>query len=280
MAKKGWNAFAYPNKAYDYSGSKLAKVWPKLHAGSCEPFPDEKRVAHLLKAHPSLGTDPAAIAAQLQDAWRAFHRGEFQRAYELGIALGPMGASLAIKAGGVHASYLLDNESEQIKRYEGLIRIAEESVEAQPDEPNAYYPHAYAIGRYSQLISITTALKQGLAGKVRTSLERTLELQPDHAEASTALGLFHAEIVGKLGSMLARLTYGASAAEAEKYLRRGVELIPDAPIGWIEYGRGLLLLHGEKAEDQVAEAFDTAAKLKPRDAMEDLDSRWAREQIE
>ena len=101
MAKKGWAAFPYADKAYDYAGDKLAKSWKVLHAGDQEPFPDDKHVAKLLKANPKLGKDPAALAAALQEAWRAFHRGDFEAAYEQGKALKALGASVAIKAAGI-----------------------------------------------------------------------------------------------------------------------------------------------------------------------------------
>jgi hypothetical protein len=42
----------------------------------------------------------------------------------------------------------------------------------------------------------------------------------------------------------------------------------------------LLLLHGEKQEDAAAGAYEKAAKVKPKDAMEMLDAAWARDQIE
>jgi len=107
-----------------------------------------------------------------------------------------------------------------------------------------------------------------------------LKIAPKHAEARTALGVYHAEIVGKVGGMLAKLTYGASAGEAEKQLKEAVKLTPDSPIAWIEYGNALLLLHGDQREDDVAEAYQKASKIKPRDAMEALDAAWARDQIE
>jgi len=280
MAKKGWAAFPHPDKAFDYTGDKLAKAWKDLHAGDQEPFPDEKHVATLLKKQPKPGKDAGAIATALQDAWRAFHRGDFQHAYESGVALQALGASVAIKAGGIHATYLLDDDKAKAARYEELIALADAAVAALPDEANSHYRRAFAIGRLSQTISITKALAQGLAGKVRESLDATLERAPKHAEAETALGLYHAEIVGKVGGMLAKITYGASATEAEKHLKQALKLTPAAPIAWVEYGNGLLLLHGDKREDEVAEAWDKAAKLKPRDAMEALDAAWAREQIE
>jgi tetratricopeptide (TPR) repeat protein len=280
MAKSTWAAFPHPDKAFDYAGDKLAKAWPKLHAGDQETFPDEKHVAKLLKTNSKLGKDAGNIAAQLQDAWRAFHRGDFHEAYEAGVALKALGASVAVKSGGIHASYLVASDKDKIARYEALVKIADEAVAALPGEANSHYRRAYALGRYSQCLSIAQALAQGMAGKVKSALDKALALAPRHAEARAALALYHAEIVGKVGGMLAKLTYGASAAEAEKQLKEALKLTPDAPIGWVEYGNMLLLLYGDKREDDAAEAYAKAAKLKPRDAMEALDAEFAREQIE
>ncbi|HEX7110968.1 MAG TPA: hypothetical protein VF216_00860 [Mizugakiibacter sp.] len=279
MAKKSWTAFPYPDAAYDYRGDALAKAWKTLHAGDQEPFPDARHVGALLKANPKLSKDAAAVAEALQDAWRAFHRGDFQDAYERGVALKALGASVAVKAGGIHATYLLDADKEKIARFEALAALAAEAVDALPEEANSHYRHAFALGRLSQTLSIAKALAQGIAGKVRASLETALELAPKHAEAHTAMGLYHAEIVAKVGGMLAKLTYGANAAAAEKHLKEALKLTPASPIAWIEYGNGLLLLHGDKREDEAAEAYAKAAKLKPHDAMEALDAAYAREQL-
>ena len=40
--------------------------------------------------------------------------------------------------------------------------------------------------------------------------DKALKLEPNHADAHIALGTYHAEIVSKVGGMLASLTYGAS----------------------------------------------------------------------
>jgi tetratricopeptide (TPR) repeat protein len=279
MAKSKWAAFPHPDKAYDYAGDKLAKAWKTLHAGDLESYPDEKQVAKLLKANPALGKDAGKLAARLQDAWRAFHRGDFHEAHEAGVALNALGASVAIKAGGIHATHLLKSDKDKLARYADLAELAESAIAALPDEPNSHYRRAFALGRYSQCLSIAQALAQGIAGKVKSSLDATLKLAPKHAEAHTALGLYHAEIVGKVGGMLAKFTYGASAGEAEKQLKEALKLTPDSPVAWIEYGNAQLLLHGARNEDGAAAAFARAAKLKPRDAMERLDVEWAKAQL-
>ena len=63
---------------------------------------------------------------------------------------------------------------------------------------------AYALGRYSQGISVAKALAQGLGGKVKNALETTIKLAPKHADAHIALGAFHAEVIDKVGSLLGR----------------------------------------------------------------------------
>jgi tetratricopeptide (TPR) repeat protein len=281
MASK-WAAFPHDAKAYAYAGDALKKAWPKLHAGDCEPFPDARRAAAQLKAAgkaaPRLDAD--ALATTLQDAWRAFHRGDFQVAFEAGEALGPIGASVATKALGIHATYLVKGDADKLKRFEQAARLAEAAVKALPDDANSHYRHAFALGRYSQGLSIAKALKQGIAGKVRDSLDTALELAPRHAEAHTALALYHAEIIGKIGAMIGGLTYGAKASEAESHIRTALKLTPDSPIAHIEHGNVLMLLHGDKQEDAAATAYEKATRLKPRDAMEALDAAYAREQLE
>lgn len=282
MAKKAWAKFPHDNKAFDYAGDKLAKQWDALHAGDCETFPDEAHIAAVLKKFPKAGkaADAAAIAASLQDAWRAYHRGDFQAAFEAGEKLGALGASVAVKAAGIHAVYLLDDEDAQLERWEQLAAMAEKAAAVLPEDANTHYRYAFALGRYSQGISIAKALTQGLAGKVKIALDKTLKLAPKHAEAHTALGLYHAEIVNKVGAMIGGLTYGAKAATGEELLDKAVKLTPNAPIAHIERGNGLLLLYASKREDDAAAAYEKASKLKPRDAMEKLDIEFAKSQLE
>ncbi|MBN6110436.1 hypothetical protein [Xanthomonas bonasiae] len=284
MAAKptAWAPFPYDANAYAYPGEALKKAWPKLHAGDREPYPDPARAQALLAAAGKAGKghDAQTLSAALIEAWRAFHQGQFQQAYSAGQALGVFGASVAVKALGIHASYLVDDDKEKLQRLQQAATLAEAAIAVLPDEANSHYRHAFALGRYSQGLSIVKALKQGIAGKVRQSLEAALELEPKHAEAHMALALYHAEIIGKVGAMIGGLTYGAKAATAEQHIQQALKLTPDTPIAHVEYANVLLLLHGDKREDAAAGEFETAAKLKPRDAMEALDAAFAREQLE
>jgi tetratricopeptide (TPR) repeat protein len=283
MAKSAWAAFPHDAKAFAYAGDALKKAWPKLHAGDAEPFPDSKRAAALIeaagKAAPK-GLDANKLADALQEAWRAFHRGDFKAAFDAGEALGPVGASVAVKALGIHATHLVDDDAEKLKRFEQAAKLAEAAIKALPDDANSHYRYAFALGRYSQGLSIAKALKDGIAGKVRTALDATLELEPKHAEAHTAMAIYHGEIIGKVGAMIGGLTYGAKASEADKHIKAALKLTPDSPIAHIEHGNLLMLLHGDKKEDEAAATYEKAAKCKPVDAMEALDVAYAKSQLE
>lgn len=281
--KSGWAKFPHDQKAFDFSGDKLKKAWPSLHSGDCEPYPDDKRAAALIKAAGKAapkGLKAEELASQLQQAWAAYHHGDFQQAFELSEALGPVGASVACKAMGIHTTYLVDDEDEQLKRFEQAGKLAEAAIAALPDEANSHYRFAFTMGRYSQGISITKALKMGLATKVRKALDATLELAPKHAEAQTALALYHAEIISKIGAMIGGMTYGAKASEAEKLMASALKLTPDSPIAHLEHGNMLMLLYGDKKEDAAANAIEKSCKLKPKDAMEKLDAEYAKAQLE
>ena len=254
-----WNPFPYDSDDYRYTIGDLADAWSELHLGDLEPLPGDE---------------------QLLQAWQAFHAGDFQLAVETADALGIEGHAAANKATGIYANYLEENPERQVALFQQAIARAERAIEALPDDPNAHYFHAFNLGRYSQSTSVVKAIKQGLAGKIRESLERALKLQPEHAEAHTAMGLYHAEIIDKIGKLMGSVTYGASPEAAIEHLRTAVELTPAAPIAHIEYGNGMYLLFGDRKLDAVTECYVTASEMTPRDAMEHLDVAFATSELE
>jgi len=204
MAKSGWAKFPYADKSYEYEGAALKKAWPRLHRGDCEPFPGE---------------------ASIQEAWRCFHRGDFGRAIEQGDAAGAAGLNVASKAAAIYATYLEQSAARSLKLLEEAAARAEQAIDADPRDANAHYLHALALGRYGQGISVAAALKKGLGGKIKASLEAAIKLQAKHADAHIGLGTWHAEIVGKVGALVGGMTYGAKKDAAEEHFKKALKLI-------------------------------------------------------
>ncbi|MEP7156976.1 MAG: hypothetical protein ABI905_14450 [Betaproteobacteria bacterium] len=252
MAK--WTAFPLDQKSITYAGEALKKNWDALHKGDGEVYPK---------------------AAGLQEAWRQYHAGNFAAAVDAGE-----GATVAIKATSIYATYLEKKDAAKVKLYQDAMAMASALMAKEPGNANAFYQFAYAAGRYSQSISVLKALKEGYGGKIKTALETALKLDAKHAEAHTAMGAYHAEIIDKVGGMVGKLTYGASKDLSVEHYEKAIKLNPTSPIAHIEYANGLLMLFGDKEEDKAVKLYEKAAKMKGRDAMEMLDIEMAQNELE
>lgn len=269
---KRWAKFPHDNKPFNYDREGLIAQWDLLHRGDCEPLPTSERVLSLAPAQ----SNPEETADALLEAWRLYHVGAFSEAVLLADEIGVLAHAVANKASGIYADYVEDDETIQKAIYEHGMNRAADAINAFPSDPNAHYFHAFMTGRYSQCISVTKALKDGLATRVQSDIATVLELQAKHAEGYLALGLFHAEVIDKVGRMVGRVTYGASSDESLKAFQTALKLTPKSPIAWIEYGNALYLMFGDDRIQESNEAYETATQCKVIDAMTCLDVAYAK----
>ena len=256
MAK--WTAFPHDAAEYTFDAAALKKHWARLHAGDAEPLP----------------TDVKVLAA-----WALFHAGGFEKAVDAGIKAGGAGITVANKAQAIYANYLEKSEKTKLALFMEVAERAEAQLATDPKNANAYYFMAYALGRYSQGISIAKALAQGLGSKVKSALEASIKLAPKHADAHIALGAFHAEVIDKVGSLLGR-TQGASKDAGLAMYKTALKLNPTSAIAMVEYANGLVMLEGDKKMKEATQFYEDAAASKPLDAMERLDVEMAKAELE
>ena len=258
MAKK-WVKFPHADKAFVFDAAGLKKHWARLHKGDCEPFPKDAAVV---------------------EAWRHYHAGDFQQAVEAGNAAGGAGVNAAVKAQAVYANYLEKADSAKLALFEEAAGWADARRGAAAKDANAHYLYAFALGRYSQGISVAKALAQGFGGKIKGALLAAHKLEPKHAEAWTAYGAYQAEVIAKVGGIVAGVTYGAKKDAAIDCFQQAVKLFPESPIAYIEYANGLMLLFGKGTVDEATALYEKAAAAKPADAMERLDVELAKAELE
>ena len=256
MAK--WTAFPHDAAEYSFDAAALKKNWARLHAGDAEPLPADAKVLA---------------------AWGLFHAGEFQKAAEAGLKAGSAGITVANKAQAIYANYLEKSEKAKLALFMEVAERAEAQIAADSKNANAHYLMAYALGRYSQGISIAKALAQGLGSKVKSALETAIKLAPKHADAHIALGAFHAEVIDKVGSLLGR-TQGASKDAGLAMFKTALKLNPTSAIAMVEYANGLVMLEGEKKMKEATQLYEDAAACTPMDAMERLDVEMAKAELE
>ena len=252
-----WTPFPHLGE-YTFDAASLKRNWVRLHAGDAEPLPAE---------------------ASVLDAWALFHNGEFQKCVQAGLKAGGAGITVANNATCIYANYLEKKEKTRLDLYLEVAHRAEAQIAADANNVNAHYWLAYALGRYSQGISVAKALAQGLGGKVKTALETTIKLQPRHADAHIALGAFHAEVIDKVGSLIGGMTYGAKKDVGLKLFQEALKLNPGSAIGLIEYANALVMLDGDKKLKDATRLYEQAAALKPADATERLDVEMAKAEL-
>jgi tetratricopeptide (TPR) repeat protein len=279
-----WKPFPHDSAQFNYGGQALAEQWPVLHRGDCIPFPGDDWVCDLLEqvplaAPPGFDGDTAGLASGIRAAWRCYHAGDFRQSVELADQCGLMAHACANKATGIHASYLQEGDQQQAS-FQTAIERAEHAVRIFGEDANSHYFRAFNLGRYGQSISIIEALKRGMAGKIHESLTVALELAPEHAEAHTAMGMYHAEIINKVGKLMGGITYGANANEALEHFETALELTPNAPVAHVEFANGLYLLFGDRRLDEVTDLYIRASEMHARDAMEKLDIEAAMSELE
>jgi tetratricopeptide (TPR) repeat protein len=179
----------------------------------------------------------------------------------------------------VHASYLEKKEKARLEQFLEAAERAASLAAAEPGNPNGWYFQAYALGRYSQGISVAKALAQGLGSKVKEALEKAIALQPRHADAHIALGSFHAEVIDKVGSLIGGMTYGAKKDAGLRLFQEALRIHPGSALGLVEYANGLVMLEGEERLKEATRLYEQAAALKPLDALERLEVELAREEL-
>jgi tetratricopeptide (TPR) repeat protein len=258
MAKK-WAKFPHPDKHFAFDAAGLKKNWARLHRGDGEPFPKD---------------------VDVQNAWRHFHAGEFAAAVDAGKSAGGAGINAAIKAQVVYATYLEKSDKAKIALLEEAAGWGESRCKVAPKDANAHYLYAFALGRYSQGISVAKALAQGLGGRVKEALLTAMKLEPKHADAHIAYGAYQAEVIDKVGGLVARVTYGANKDSAVEHFEKAIKLNPDSAIARIEYANGLLTLFGKSRIADAERLYEEAAAATPADAMERLDVARAQAELE
>jgi tetratricopeptide (TPR) repeat protein len=252
-----WTAFPQPDQ-FRFDAGSLAVHWPLLHAGDAEPLPQDPEVLR---------------------AWALFHSGRFHEAAQAGLKAGGAGITAANRATAIYATHLEKKEKTRLDLFMTVAQRAQAQTAQEANNPNAWYWQAYALGRYSQGISVAKALAQGLGSQVKQALEKTIKLQPRHADAHVALAMFHAEVIDKVGSLIGGMTYGTKKEVGLKLFQDALKINPGSAISMIECANGILMLEGEKKMSEATRLYEQAVAIEPMDAMEWLHVQLAKAEL-
>lgn len=242
--------------------SALQTHWKELHQSDTEVWPHTDAV---------------------QQAWLSFHRGQFDKAVELGLAAGQSGLNVANKAQSIVARHLETQERQRMALLQAVVDRAGGQLMILGSPPaalaRAHFWRGHALAQLCQGMNVAKALALGLSLQAKTHLELAVALAPHHADAHLALAGFHADLIDKVGPLIAQLSYGASARSALDLMTRASALRARSVMGLIEQARALVMLQGQNALSQATALYEQAARLRPLDAAEQLEVELARAEL-
>ncbi len=208
----------------------------------------------------------AAHARTIKQAEAAYAQGRFTEAARIGESLGTsQGLALSAKSLSVHAHYIA-KEGDKKELLERAVKLARKAVLSDPNNADAHLQLARVIGRRAETVGVFEAA--GEAEKIRESTENALRINPKLAAAHISLGRWHSELVGAMGSFLARSVYGARKKDAISSFERALILAPNAKDVLLQYALGLIALDDFRYQQKARDLLMRSIKLPAKDAYE------------
>jgi len=220
-------------------------------------------MALLLMVAGLASAQPAVVNKLIED-------GKFAEAYDQGLRLNTADSLiLAAKAASFYASYQA-KDNEKAAWFGKGEAAARKAIQADENNPEAYFELARAQGRLSQYRGILESL--GLANSIKDALDKALNLNPKHAGAKVALALWNHSLVSKGVGWL----FGANAGVVVPLFQEAIRLEPDVIIHKIEYA-GVLVARNQK--DEARKLYEAALSIAPKTAADRYDLERARREL-
>lgn len=220
-----------------------------------------------------------AHAQSIDQARTAYVEGRFVDAVRIGESLGTsQGLTLAAESLTIHAHYIVEGDGKEAL-LERAIELAQEAIQADPDNADAHLQLAHSIGRHAQFVGQIEAAGRGYAKKIRESTEEALRIDPDMAAAHLSLGVWNAELVAAVGSFMARMLYRARKKNAIASFERALELAPHEKPVPLEYANGLLLLDEDRYRAKARALLERAIEIPAKNAYDRIMHTMAVERL-
>ena len=276
---------------FDYSGQRLQQHWAQLMSGPRLPYPDQQwlqatfsRYPDILKhtltlageanAHPALRAlqagNSAPLTAAIQDVWRLHYEGQFQQAFRLGMQLGPAGAVPALYSRLMYATLLIQDPAKKLTLFRSAAAESARLLPLAEEDAFARFGQAYAHARILELLDTRAATGSGYLNDTQDTLQSLQELNPQNPLYPAMLGGIQAGVVGRVGSFIGRITYGATARRAEQAFERALSLEPHLPVIYNEYAKALGLMDAAHYHKRRLELLEQCTSLSVYSAEEAL----------
>ena len=194
-----------------------------------------------------------ALSNDLDLSNSLFDEGKFEEAVNEAQKLNTIESKIfCARTLAIYGHFLLEGD-EAIDVFMRARNYAEEALEIDNKNAEAHVEAAHSMGRYSQLIGVVTALKEGFAERIAFHLDEAIKIDPRNINAQISKGSWHAEIVDKAGFM-SNILYGATSDQARMHYEKALNLNKNEIGLFYEVAYGYYLL-GKKQDNKKARSL-------------------------
>ena len=215
---------------------------------------------------------------ELKEANALFDKGEYLESINLASQkLSLESYIFCARTLAIYGHFYLEGE-DAIEVFKNAKEFAFSALEMDSLNDNAHLEAAHSMGRYSQLIGIVRALKDGYAEKISFHLDEALKINPENVSAQISKGTWHAEIVDKAGFM-ANILYGATSEQARNHYEVALNLDGDNIGVLYEVSYGLFLLDEKEDIVKARQLLVKAIETIPNNHLDELYLKKSKELI-
>lgn len=198
-----------------------------------------------------------------------FNSGNFLEAAEESLELKTYdGFAMAAESLIIYGEHLAE-PSERVGFFLKAMKISQDAIDMEPENPLAYAHLIRSEGRYAQSISTGKALSEGHAEKLKNLLAKILYLDPNSWQGHLGFGAWHTEVVAK-GGLPGKLLFGASARQAISHFDKAYQLNLKSILVNLEIAKELLKLNQKKYRTRIRRHLQEAIALPGVNAHENI----------
>jgi len=230
------------------------------------------------QAGPALASEAPSTSQAFDTNWpayQAYRAGKYADAMKEGAGENSArGYALAAAAAIGDAAEHIPPCLECVQRAEDF---AKKAIAADPKQAEGYIFYAVALGQESHIIGSMSAMSKGYASLSKKEIDQAIALAPNNGRALGTLGGWNLEVVRAAGSMIASMSYGASAGKGIDDFNKALAADPKDIVLHYQFALSMAGLDADEYHDKILAQLTAAANGNPDTAYDALSQKRAQE---
>jgi len=229
-------------------------------------------------AGPAMASEQPNTSTPFDTSWPAY---QLYRAGKYADAMKEGAGENSARGYALAAAAAIGDAAEHIPPCLECVQRAEDfakkAIAADPKQAEGYIFYAVALGQESHIIGSMSAMSKGYASLSKKEIDQAIALAPNNGRALGTLGGWNLEVVRAAGSMIASMSYGASAGKGIDDFNKALAADPKDIVLHYQFALSMAGLDADEYHDKILAQLTAAANGNPDTAYDALSQKRAQE---